>query len=72
MNNPHQQPSKESMKTSVKIEETHLESKKNEALQKFSAKRRLVEDENGDEEKKREEEEMCINLSLLLSSHWFI
>ena len=33
------------MKTSVKIQETHLESKKNEELQKFSAKRRLGEDE---------------------------
>ena len=63
MNNPHQQPSKESMKTSVKIQETHLTTKKNGVLQKFPAKRRLGEDENGDEEKKREEEEKVIELT---------
>ena len=51
-NNPHQQPSKESMKTNVKIQETHLESKKNEKLQKFSASWKLDEDE--DEGKKEE------------------
>ena len=34
-NNPHQQPSKESMKTSVKIQETHLSRKRNGSVQKF-------------------------------------
>ena len=55
-NNSHQQSSKEHMKTSVKTQETHLESKKIWGLQKISAKPNFGEDENGDEEKKREEE----------------
>ena len=67
MNNPHQQPSKESMKTSVKIQETHLESKKNEELQKFSAKRRLGEDE-GKEEENHRERERSLQIFLLFSS----
>ena len=67
MNNPHQQPSKESMKTSVKIQETHLTTKKNGVLQKFLAKRRLGEDENGDEEKKWEEEEKVIETYLFFT-----
>ena len=72
MNNSHQQSSKESMKTSVKIQETHLESKKRWDVAEIPAKEKFEEEENGDGEKKREEEEMCRNLSLLLSSHWFI
>ena len=44
-NNPHQQPSKESMKTSVKIQETHLTIKKNGSMQKISAKQEVEEDE---------------------------
>ena len=52
-NNPHQQPSKESMKTSVKIQETHLTTKKNGVLQKFPAKEGL---EKMNMEMKRREE----------------
>ena len=40
-NNSHQQSSKEHMKTSVKTQETHLESKKNEELQKFQQRENL-------------------------------
>ena len=72
MNNPHQQPSKESMKTSVKIQETHLESKKNEELQKFSASCKLDEDEEKEEEKNREGERSLQNFFSLLTSHWSI
>ena len=42
-NNPHQQSSKENMKSSVKIQETH--SKRNGSVQKISAKQELEEDE---------------------------
>ena len=62
MNNSHQQSSKESMKTSVKIQETHLENKKNEELQKFSASWKLDEDEGKEEEKNREGERSLQNL----------
>ena len=72
MNNPHQQPSNESMKTSVKIQETHLESKKRWDVAEIPAKGKFEEEENGGWEKKWEEEEMCRNLSLLLPSHWLI
>ena len=65
-NNPHQQPSKESMKTSVKIQETHLTTKKNGVLQKFPTKRRLGEDRDKEEEKNREGER---SLQILFSSH---
>ena len=71
-NNPHQQPSKESMKTSVKIEETHLTTKKNGVLQKFPAKRKLDEDEGKEEENNREGRKRLQNFSLLLSSYWLI
>ena len=50
------------MKTSVKIQETHLESKKNEELQKFSTSWKLDEDEGKEEEKNREEERSLQNL----------
>ena len=46
---------------------THLTTKKNGVLQKFSTKRRLGEDENGDEEKKREEEEKVTKTYLFFS-----
>ena len=46
MNNSHQQPSKENMKTSVKTQETHLKSKKNGKVQQISAKQKLEEDED--------------------------
>ena len=46
MEQPHQQPSKESMKTSVKIQETHLTTKKNGSVQKISAKQEVEEDED--------------------------
>ena len=42
------------MKASEKLKKTHLEGKKNEELQKFSAKRMLGEDEGKEEEKNRE------------------
>ena len=42
------------MKNSRKLKKTNLESKKNEELQKFSAKRMLEEDEGKEEEKNRE------------------
>ena len=71
-NNPHQQPSKESMKTSVKIQETHLTTKKNGVLQKFPAKRRLDEDEGKEEENNREGRRRLQNFSPLLSSYWLI
>ena len=51
------------MKTRVKIQETHLESKKNEELQKFSAKRMLGEDEGKEEEKNREGRRRVQNFS---------
>ena len=44
------------MKTSVKIQETHLITKKNGVLQKFPAKRRLGEDGDKEEEKNWEGE----------------
>ena len=66
MNNSHQQSSKESMKTSVKIQETHLTTKKNGVLQKFPAKRRLGEDGDKEEEKNREGER---SLQIFFSSH---
>ena len=44
-NNPHQQSSKENMKSSVKTQETHLKSKRNGSVQKISAKQELEEDE---------------------------
>ena len=71
MNNSHQQSSKENMKTSVKTQETHLESKKRWDVAEIPAKGKFEEEENGDGEKKREEEEMCRNLSLLHSFNWF-
>ena len=71
MNNSYQQSSKESMKTSVKIQETHLKSKKRWDVAEIPAKGKFEEKENGDGEKKREEEEMCRNLSLLHFSNWF-
>ena len=46
MNNSHQQSSKESMKTSVKIQETHLTTKKNGSVQKISEKQEVEEDED--------------------------
>ena len=45
MNNSHQQSSKENMKTSVKIQETHLTTKKNGSVPKISAKQEVEEDE---------------------------
>ena len=69
MNNSHQQSPKENMKTSIKTQETNLESKKRWDVAEIPAKGKFEEEENGDGEKKREEEEMCRNLSLLLSSH---
>ena len=44
MNNSHQQSSKESMKTSVKIQETHLECKKKLGAAEIPAKGKLGED----------------------------
>ena len=44
MNNSHQQSSKESMKTNVKIQETHLKSKKKLGAAKIPAKGKLGED----------------------------
>ena len=55
------------MKTSVKIQETHLESKKNEELQNFFAKRRLGEDE-GKEEENHRERERSLQIFFLFSS----
>ena len=71
-NNPHQQPSKENMKSSVKIQETHLSSKRNGSVQKISARRKLDEDEGYEEEKNREGRRNFRSLSLLLSSYWLI
>ena len=66
-NNPHQQPSKESMKTSVKIQETNLESKKKLGAAEISAKGKLGED--GDkEEKNNREGRRRLQIFLLLSS----
>ena len=71
MYKPHQQSLKESMRNKCKTQETHLESKKNEELQKFSAKRMLGEDEGKEEEKNREGRRRLQNFSLL-SSYWLI
>ena len=51
------------MKNSRKLKKTHLESKKNEELQKFSAKRMLGEDEGKEEEKNREGRRRVQNFS---------
>ena len=71
-NNLHQQPSKENMKTGVKIKETHLTTKKNGVLQKFPARQELEEDEGFEEEKNWEGRRNFRSLSLLLSSYWLI
>ena len=55
--NSQQQSFIQAWKTTEKLKKTHLESMKNEVLQKFSAKRMLGEDEGKQEEKNREEEE---------------
>ena len=59
MNNPYQQPSKESRKTSVKIQETHLESKKKLGAAEIPAKEKLGEDGDKEEKNNRERKEDC-------------
>ena len=63
---------KKACEISVKLKKTHLESKKNEELQKFSARRMLGEDGGKDEEKNREGRRRLQNFFLLLSSYWLI
>ena len=62
MNNSHQQSSKENMKTSVLIQETHLTTKNNGSVQKISAKQEVEEDEQQEERKNRERERSLQNL----------
>ena len=71
MDNPHQQPSKENMKTSVKYKKAHHKIKKKLGAAEIPAKGKFEEEENWNGEKKQEEEEMCRNLSPLHSSNWF-
>ena len=70
MNESHQQSSHKTWRTSVKTQETNLESKKNCKALEFSAKKNLEEDEDGEEmsgrEWEKENAKICLNFPLLI------
>ena len=70
MNEPHQQSSHKTWKTSVKTQKTNLESKKNYKAAEFSAKKNLEEDEDGEDmngwEWEKENAKICLNFPFLI------